>query len=134
MNAQQAASLAYYVKRARPHQAFEQETPATWADTLIDVRYEDGQQAVRELTGEQEYVLAVHVKQRVKRIRSKRIAEHPALIPPPELADDVAGARAWLREATRRIGDGEQIDSDAAYGVLRKRDMRELSAPKKETP
>jgi len=130
VNAQEAANLAYYVKRAAPHQAFDQQTPMVWADALADLRYEDGQEAVRALVKEQQYVLPADVRRKVKQIRGKRIAEHPPVNPPPDLTP--RQTMQWRREIDQRIGDGEQIDPDYAYGELRPRDMRALMAPTKE--
>lgn len=88
-----------------------------WAMALDGLRFTDCRDAiVAHYRSSSEWLMPVMVRDAVRRIRSKRIDEHPPLIPPPGLDD--ADELAWLADATRRVGDGEQVDSDAAFGVL----------------
>jgi hypothetical protein len=88
-----------------------------WALALDDLRFIDCRDAiVAHYRLSTDWVMPAQVRAAVKRIRAKRIDEHPPLVPPPGL--DVAGELAWLAAATKRVGDGEQVDSDAAYGDL----------------
>lgn len=126
MNAQEAALLCRYVRACCPQQAIDEYTPAAWADLLGDVRLEDAKEAVKAVAMRQPFVAPAEIRAEVKRIRAKRIADHPPLIPPPGLDD--AEERRWLAGATKRIGDGETYDSDAAYGELIPGSVRELLA------
>lgn len=122
MNATEAAILCRYVKAACPQQAIDEYTPAAWGDLLADIRLEDAKVAVRAVVSRQPFIAPAEIRDEVKRIRAKRIADHPILTPPPGTE---AEQRAWLGEAKRRIGDGGMVDSDAAY-ELKPRDLGEL--------
>ena len=88
-----------------------------WAAALDGLRFEDCRLALIEhYRASDEWLMPSMVRAAVKRIRAKRIADHPPLVPPPGLSD--VAELAWLGEARRRVGDGEVIDSDAAYGEL----------------
>ena len=81
-------------------------TARAWAAALDGLRLEDCQEALIEhYKTSTDYLMPVMIRTAVKRIRSKRIAEAGDLTPPPGL--DVDETREWLREARRRIGDGE---------------------------
>jgi hypothetical protein len=96
-----------------------------WAHALDGLRLEDCAQAVVEhFKTSSEYLMPVHVRSGVKRIRAKRLAEHPPVIPP----DDVTDFGAWLAGINRRIGDGETFDPNQFCGELKPRDMRELTS------
>lgn len=105
-----------------------------WAAMLRDLRIEDCQQAVVEhYTNSSEWLMPAMIRTIVKRIRSKRVSDHPPLTPPPapEGLDSAAEVRwqiEWLTDAKRRIGDGEVIDSDAAYGELKPRHLPDMKA------
>lgn len=132
MNAQEAALLCRYVRACCPQQAIDEYTPTAWADLLGDVRLEDAKEAVRRVVGRQPFVAPAEIRAEVRRIRAKRIDDHPPLIPPPGLDD--AQERRWLREARWRIGNGEHIDSDAPYGELVVGSVRELVAATEPSP
>jgi hypothetical protein len=88
-----------------------------WAMALDGLRFVDCRDAiVAHYRNETEWIMPAMIRAAVRRIRSKRIDEHPPLVPPPGLDD--AGEMAWLAEATKRVGDGEQVDSEAAFGEL----------------
>ena len=88
-----------------PQQAFDEYTPDAWHLLLKDVRAEDAMQGLIELARTSPFVSPAEIRQQVKRIRSKRIAEVGDLIPPAGLSE--LEQRQWLRDAKRRIGDGE---------------------------
>jgi len=93
------------------------ETAKLWARVLCDVSWADATEALAgHYRDSDEWLMPKHILDRVKRIRAKRIADHPPLVPPPGLSD--AEERAWLATARRRIGDGEVIDCDAAYELV----------------
>lgn len=116
MNAQEAALLCRYVKAACPQQAIDQFTPTAWADLLSDIRLEDAKLAVKAVVSRQPFIAPAEIRAEVKRIRGKRIDDHPPLVPPPGLDD--AQERAWLVLARSHIGDGNTVDSDAAYELV----------------
>jgi hypothetical protein len=96
-----------------------------WALILDDIRFEDAQAVVVEhFRRSRTWLMPVDIIEAVGRIRAKRIAAHPPVIPPA----DVANFGAWLSEINRRIGDGETFDPDQFRGELKARDMRELTA------
>lgn len=104
-----------------------------WAAALDDLRFEDCRVVlIDHFKTSTEWLMPAMIRAGVKRIRSKRIEDHPPLTPPPDL--DPIETAAWLKNARRRIGDGEHIDSDAAYGELKPRDLSDLKAlmPKPE--
>jgi len=113
-----AIAAAYDNRQPNP------ETAQAWALALDGLRFEDCRDAiVRHFQTSTDWVMPPHVIAEVKRIRSKRITDHPPLTPPPGTE---AEQRTWLAEARRRIGDGEAIDCDAAYGELSQRHLPEL--------
>ena len=131
MNAQEAATLCRYVAACCPQQKIDEFTPAVWADLLVDVRLADAKEAVRTVLGKQPFIAPAEIITEAKRIRAKRIADHPPLTPPPGPDGEAlspAETNAWLREAHRRIGDGEVIDCDAAYGELKPRHLPDIRA------
>lgn len=126
MNANEALLLCRYVRACCPQQAIDEYTPTAWADLLGDIRLEDAKEATRRVASKQPFVAPAEIRAEVRRIRSKRISDHPPLTPPPDLSE--LEQRQWRRQAVRRIGDGERIDCDAAYGELKDRDLSQLRA------
>lgn len=111
--AQVLLSMAASVDNRKP----DPDAAKAWAAMLNGLRLEDCIQAVREhYTDSTEWLMPAMVRTRVKRIRAKRIEEHPPVIPPPGLSD--ADERRFLAAAHKRIGDSETYDSDAPYGEL----------------
>ena len=77
-----------------------------WSAALDGLRFEDCRDALIEhYKTSTDYLMPVLIRTAVRRIRSKRIAEVGDLIPPPGLSE--LETRQWLRDARRRIGDGE---------------------------
>lgn len=88
-----------------------------WAVALNDLRFDDCRVAlIQHYRTNTEWLMPAMVRAAVKRIRAKRIDDHSPLVPPPGLDD--AQERRWLVEARQRIGDGEVIDSEAAYELV----------------
>lgn len=126
--AQVLLSMAATVDNRKP----DADAAKAWAAMLDGLRVEDCMQAIREhYTESTEWLMPAMVRARVKRIRAKRIADHPPLVPPPGLSD--AEERQWLAGARRHVGDGNQIDSDAAYELV-SGSVRELLAAAAPTP
>lgn len=102
-------------------------TATLWAQALHDIPLADAGQAVTQhFATSTEYLMPAHIRTAVKRIRDKRIHDHPPLTPPADLTP--IETTAWLADARRRIGDGEVIDCDAAYGELKPRYLPDLLA------
>ncbi len=102
------------------------DTAKAWAAMLNDVRFEDARLAlIQHFKTSTEYLMPVMIRTAVRKMRAKRIDDHPPLTPPPGLT--VLETNQWLKEARRRIGDGETIDSDAAY-ELKPRVLSDLAA------
>lgn len=77
-----------------------------WSAVLDDLRFEDCRDALIEhYKTSTDYLMPVMIRTAVRRIRSKRIALVGDLIPPAGLSEPES--RQWLRDAKRRIGDGE---------------------------
>ena len=78
-----------------------------WSAALDGLRFDDCRDALIEhYKTSTDYLMPVLIRTAVRRIRSKRIAEVGDLIPPPGLSE--LEQRQWLRDAKRRIGDGEE--------------------------
>lgn len=104
-----------------------------WAAALSDLRFEDCRDAlIAHYRTSTEWLMPAAIRTTVRRIRAKRIDDHPPLVPPPGLDD--AQERRWLREARWRIGNGEHVDSDAPYGELVTGRIRELVAAAEPSP
>ena len=126
MSPEEAVMLCRYVRACCPQQAIDEYTPIAWADHLEHVTYDDAKIAAKAITARQPFVQIAELKAEVKRIRAKRIELHPPLTPPPDLTP--LETIAWTADAKRRIADGEQIDSDAAYGELKARHLPDIKA------
>ena len=107
MNPEEALTLCKFAKAACPQQAIDQDTPAAWAMLLDDIRYQDAQEALKNVVRDQPFVSPSEIRAEVKRIRAKRvIAFGPIPDPPREVGDDPARYRAWIGETQRAIADG----------------------------
>ena len=132
MTPQQAAALLT-VAAAFDNRKPDPDAAKAWSVALDGIRFEDARDAiVTHYRGSSEWLMPAKVIAEVKRIRAKRIADHPQPVPPAEL--DPVQTNAWLKEARRRIGDGETVP-DADRGQLRARHLPDLRAlMPKETP
>jgi hypothetical protein len=118
--AQVLLSMCATVDNRKP----DEDAARAWAAMLDGLRFDDCRIAVVEhYKTSTDWLMPAKVRADVKRIRAKRIAEHPPVTPPADLEDYAA----WHREIYGRIGNGERIDPDYAYaGQLVKRDVRAL--------
>lgn len=113
MTPDETIRLCRMVKALCPSQAFDTYTPDAWSIVLAPYRYEDARDAVAALAsmdlepGRSRYIEPGHIIAQVKRIRTRRVEEHPPVDPP--LGLDSAQYIAWQRDATRRIADGESL-------------------------
>lgn len=144
MTPREAVQLTGYIQAHFPSQPINEFTPDALGELLAEYPMSDCRAAVltisRRATGDRtQWCSPSDVAAEVKRIRAKRLNDHPEPTPPPDLTPiETIG---WLKDARRRIADGELIDCDAAYGELKPRhlpDMRVLvsapeTAPNEET-
>jgi hypothetical protein len=122
----ESVAIGRYIRAHFPQQPFDEYTVEALAELLGAYPIADCRRAVLAIADRGEHWCSPSdVKAEVKRIRGKRIEQHPPLTPPP---GDIAEQQAWLKDARRRIGDGEVIDSDAAYGELKPRHLPDLRA------
>lgn len=104
-----------------------EEAAIAWSHALGDLPYNDCRDAVvAHYRVSSEWLMPAKVITEVKRIRAKRINDHPPLTPPSGL--EPAQTIEWLKEQRRRIGNGEVIDCDAAYGELLPRHLPDIRA------
>lgn len=98
-----------------------------WAMALDGLPFTDCRDAiVTHYRQSSEWLMPAKVIAEVKKIRAKRIDDHPPLTPPPGL--NPIETTAWRADAIRRIGDGEVVDCDAAYGELKPRHLPDMRA------
>lgn len=116
MNATEAVTLCRYVKAACPQQAIDELTPRAWSDLLAGIRFEDAQEAARNLARRQPFVAPSEIIVEAKRIRAVRIRAHGDPIPPAGL--DPAAEIVWRQDAWRRIGDGETVDGRGVHHAI----------------
>ena len=104
----EAVMLCRYARAACPQQKFDEYTPDAWADLLTDLRYVDCQAALKEIVKRQPFVSPSEIRDEVRRIRSKRIADFGILPSPPhDMSDEEQFA--WQRDIMQRVGDGEPV-------------------------
>lgn len=135
MSPDETLKLCRIARGMCPQQAFDEYTPDAWHLLLAEARLEDALMALTNLARRQPFVAPSEILAEVKKIRAKRLELHPPLTPPAEFDGDPAKTNAWLRDARRRVADGELLDTDAAYGELKPRhlpDLRALTAPAQE--
>jgi hypothetical protein len=134
MSPDEALKLCRLAKAASPAQAVDEYTPELWALVLADVRFIDAQQALVDLAAEQEWIHVSHIVKRVKRIRAKRVSDHPPVPVPPEVDAAVYEGRTevyakWISDTNRRLGDGEVFETPVlpAMSEARKRELGEFA-------
>jgi hypothetical protein len=97
-----------------------------WSLALDGLRFHDCRDViVTHYQRSGDWLMPHHVISGVRRLRDKRIAEAGDLTPPANLS--TAATIAWLKDAKRRIGDGEaRAEVEADYGELYPRPRLEL--------
>jgi hypothetical protein len=123
MNAAEALTLCRFVKAVCPQQVMDEFSPDAWLDLLGDLRFQDAREAVRNLGQQQHFIDPADIRKEVRRIRDRRIAEHPPIDPPDTITTDHE-YRIWLRTTRQAIADGDVITQPA----LQQRDMSQLRA------
>ena len=113
MTPQEAAALLT-VAAAFDNRKPDPDAAQAWALALGDLPFTDCRDAIvahyRKTT---EWLMPAHVLELVKRVRDKRIADHEGALTPPPHAREGDAHRDWLREAKRRLGDGEPVEAIA---------------------
>lgn len=130
MTPTEAAKLCAFAGQCFPQQKINEFTPDAWGLILEEIRYSDAQEALVRLARKQPFVSPAEIIAEVKKIRAKRISEHGPIIPPAGL--DPIETVEWLKQATRAVGDGQQLGE--TRGELKPRDMKQLTAVLKEAP
>jgi hypothetical protein len=122
MNRPEAVRLCRLVAACCPAQKLDEFTPQAWGDLLADIRYADAELAVKEVAKRQPFVSPSEIIAEVKRVRARRIDEHPVLPPADMDPDDEARYREWLAMARRAVADGHA----PVVAELSKRDLKAL--------
>jgi len=80
---------------------------AAWGLAVGDLPFADSRDAVvAHYRDSREWLMPSDVRDRVTDVRRERLKNAPALIPPPEVADDPAAYVAWLAAERKKIADG----------------------------
>lgn len=117
MTPTEAAGLTRYIRAHFPQQPVDEYTTEALLELLHRYPATDARAAVLAIASRGEHWCSPSdIKAEVKRIRAKRIEQHPPLVPPPGLDD--GQERAWIAAARSRVGDGAVIDCDAAYQLV----------------
>ncbi len=127
MKPTEAVTLCRYVKAACPQQTIDEYTPQAWTDLLGDLRLTDAMEAARNLGQRQHFIDPADLRTEVRRIRNRRIDEHPPIDPPVPMTP--YELNSWLKTTRQRIADGETIEQ----AELPARDVRELLTSNPQT-
>lgn len=107
MNRTETVALLRIVKAACPAQKLDEYTPEAWADLLSDLRFEDCQEALRNLGRRLVFIAPAEIRIEVRRIRKDRLDRSPLPVPPPDLTP--LETLAWQRETNKAIADGTYV-------------------------
>lgn len=99
-------------------------TPDAWCDLLGDLRFADCREAARNLGRAQHFIDPADIRKEVRRIRERRIADHPPIDPPHGLTE--TQYRNWLVSSRRKIADGNHLDQPALESSRPPTGLREL--------
>ena len=128
MTPQEAVALCRFTAACCPSQKFDEYTPDAWGLLLEAVRFDDAKDAVVTVARKQPWVSPAEIIREVKKLRAKRIDEYGPIIPPAGL--DPIETVAWIKQATRTVGDGHPLLE--TRGELKPRDMKQLTAVLKD--
>lgn len=121
MNRTETAALLLYVA-ARDNRKADDAQAEAWFEDLGDLSFEDCKAAVRHhFQKSHDYLMPSHVRDYVAVLRSARVdaaGDLTSRIPleiqnMPDGPEQAEAERVWLREAARRISDGELVDDFA---------------------
>ena len=128
MNHLQTVQLVRVVASLCPNQKLDEYTADAWAMILDDIRYEDAQQAVKDIyrqpLGEQwtRKIEASHILDQVRKTRNAKIVAYGPIEPPPDL--DPTTYPAWLRQARTAIAN----DTPPDRPILERRPMPNMTS------
>lgn len=111
MTPQEAAALLT-VAAAFDNRKPDKDAAMAWSLTLHNLPFLDCRDAiVQHYRKSTDWLMPAHVVELVKRVRDKRIADNAAELTPPPEAREGDAHRDWLRDAVRRLGDGEPVEA-----------------------
>lgn len=129
MTQEQALTLVAYLNRAGLVLAMEGQA-AVWQDALYGVRFEDAQEAAREMVRggavKERFATPADLYRAVKRLRASRIGGRVAPAPPVPL--DAAGELLFGRSYLWALGSGAGEEEADAVACKRVGLVRELTA------
>lgn len=122
MSPAQAAALLGLCSACGDNRKPDEDVAKTWALLLDDLRFEDCQEAiVTHYRNSGDWIMPADIRKHVEAVRrervraagdlSERLPLHVSSMEDGPEHDEAY--RLWLREATRRIGDGELVDDVA---------------------
>lgn len=98
MSPTQTGQILAFVTTVWPSFKMEEGTPHAWAMVLADIRFEDAQEAARQLAAENEFIHVSHIVKRCKKIAVEQMRQGEAIDPPTDLdPDDAAAYLKWVR-------------------------------------
>lgn len=129
MTPTQAGALYRIARAGLPHQKFDEYTPDLWAELFADLAFDDARAALVDMVKRQTFVSAAEIIAEVKRIRARRIEQHP-IIPPADMdPDDVLRYLEWVKAARKAVADGDTPPELERYKA---RGMRQIEGAFKE--
>lgn len=134
MNLTETTKLCAMVSQLCPGQKFSEYTPDAWQLVMDDVPAADAFAAVRTVYREKgsdawhgrREIEADDILREVKRVATRRLDAYGPIVPPAALADDPRAEGEWLRDARRRIAQGEDVPP-VVHAELKPRDMSVLA-------
>jgi hypothetical protein len=121
------AGMLLTVAAAFDNRKPDKDAAMAWGLALGDLPFVDCRDAiVAHYSTSSEWLMPAMVSRAVRKVRRDRLEDHPPLTPPPDLTP--LETNAWLKDARRRVADGEHVDCDQAYGVLKPRVLSDLKA------
>ena len=126
MNTQEAAALLS-IAAAFDNRKPDPDAAKAWSVALDGYRFEDCRDAiVAHYRASSDWLMPQKVISEVRRIRAKRIEEHPPLTPPADM--DPIETNAWFKQQRWRIGNGEVLTGEQTRGELKPRHLPDLKA------
>ena len=128
--------LTGYLRAHFPSQPVDEYTTEALEEILAPFPAEDCRRAVLNIADRGEkWCSPTEVRDEVRRIRAKRIAEYGPIDPPADInPDDIRGYQRWLANTTRAIADGELTALELTWDGPRHDVVRELGQIGHEVP
>lgn len=121
MKPTEVVMLTGYLRAHFPSQPVDEYTTEALEEILAPFPAADCRQAVLNLADRGEkWCSPTQVREEVRRIRAKRVADYGPIDPPAGLdPDDVRGYQRWLQSTTKAIANGELAPAEIAYDTER---------------